>query len=115
VIVQDGFVPWMTGLGVQVTVPFGPALAVMSGPRKLATAVFGASTVIVQALLVVVQAPVQPTKVSPTRATAVSVTFVPVRKSALCVAQPGPQLMTAGADVTVPWPVSPAILLTVSE
>ena len=60
------------------------------------------------------QAPPQPRKVSPARATEVSVTLEPVMKLALAVVQPGPQLMATGAEVTVPCPVAPATLSTVS-
>ena len=73
--------PCTTGDGLQVTEPLPPgAEPVTAGPRKWAVAVTGAPpSVMVQALAVPVQPPVQPVKVSPARAIAVSVTCDPSR------------------------------------
>jgi hypothetical protein len=51
-----------------------------------------------------VQAPDQPVKVEPESAAAVRVTWVPLEKFA---EQVDPQLIPAGADVTVPLPEPP--------
>ena len=60
------------------------------------------STVTVQVGDALVQAPLQPMKLEPAAATAVSVTVAPFVKSASQVA---PQSMPAGPLVTVPLPV----------
>jgi hypothetical protein len=57
-----------------------------------------------------VQAPLQPVKVEPEAGVAVSVTLVPLSKSALHVV---PQLIPLGNEVTVPLPFP--VLLTLSE
>src|SRR6185312_4507126 len=51
------------------------------------------------------QSPPQPRKVSLASATAYKVTVEPSAKLALWLAQPGPQLMATGDDVTVPVPL----------
>jgi hypothetical protein len=58
--------------------------------------------VLVQVVLVPVQAPLQPVKVDPVAGVAVRVTLVPLLKDALQVL---PQLIPDGAEVTVPVPV----------
>ncbi len=68
---------------------------------KVAVTVFAASSVTVQGP-VPLQAPLQPVKVEPEAGVAVRVTTVPVAKDA---EQVEPQLMPAGALVTVPEPV----------
>src|SRR5207253_929023 len=49
--------------------------------------------------------PLQPANVDPPAAVAVSVTTVPLSKSAEAVAQVVPQVIPAGLEVTVPLPV----------
>src|SRR5207245_3427385 len=86
------------------------ALAVGSsklGRLKVAVTVVGAETVPVQAPVPEHPPPLQPLKVEPAAAVAVSVTAVPLVKLAEQVA---PQLIPAGALVTVPLPV-PALLM----
>jgi hypothetical protein len=61
--------------------------------------------VTVQLLLVPLQAPPQLPKALPSLGVAVRVTTVPLAKVALHVLLEGPQLMPAGLEVRVPWPV----------
>jgi hypothetical protein len=71
----------------------------------VAVTLVAALTVTAQ-LAVPVHAPLQPVKVEPVAAAAVSVTLVPETTVALQVV---PQLMPAGLEVTVPLPV-PALV-----
>src|SRR5262245_19823227 len=60
------------------------------------------------------QAPLQPAKVEPDAAAAVSVALVPFAKLAFCVAHVVPQLIPAGLEVTVPVPVPLLFRVSVS-
>ena len=100
----------MMPAGEDVTVPAPvPALVTLSGKldELLNVAVTERAAVICTVqLLVPVQAPLQPAKVEPLAAAAVSVTEVPLEKLALQVL---PQLMPVGVEVTVPAPL-PALV-----
>src|SRR5207253_8560735 len=99
--------------GVLVTVPMPvPALETVRTKvcdAKVAVTVVAAETVTTHVPVPEQPPPLQPLKVAPTAGVAVSVTAVPLAKLAVHVA---PQVIPAGALVTVPLPV-PA-LLTVS-
>jgi len=105
--------PQVIPTGELVTVPLPvPALLTVSaklGRLKVAVTVVAAESVSTQAPVPEHPPPLQPLKVEPAAGVAVSVTTVPLAKLAEQVA---PQLIPAGALVTVPLPV-PA-LLTVS-
>src|SRR5207249_698877 len=98
--------PQLIPTGALVTVPLPvPALLTVSaklGRLKVAVTVVAAETVTVQAPVPEQPPPLQPLKVEPAAGAAVSVTAVPLVKLAEQVA---PQLMPAGALVTVPLPV----------
>ena len=103
----------MMPVGLEVTVPV-PVPARVTASAKLDellnVAVTARAAVIDTAQVPVpVQAPLQPAKVEPLAAAAVSVTEVPLAKFALQVA---PQLMPPVLDVTVPEPEP--VLLTVN-
>ena len=105
----------MTPSGDEETVPL-PVPAFVSVSVKLTGAVLNvavteaaAATVTVHAV-VPAQAPPQPAKTEPVAGVAVSVTAVPLAKPAEHVA---PQLMPAGADVSVPEPVPCRVRLSV--
>src|SRR3989441_1135140 len=95
------------GLLVTVPVPV-PALERVSakvGRLKVAVTVVAAEIVTVQVLVPEQPPPLQPLKVEPAAGAAVSVTAVPLVKLA---AQVAPQVIPAGALVTVPLPVPAA-------
>src|SRR5207249_2757507 len=94
---------------VPLPVPAGVTVRVKLCRVKVAVTVVAAERVTVQAPVPEQLPPLQPVKVEPAAGVAVSVTAVPLAKLAVHVA---PQVMPAGALVTVPLPV-PA-LLTVS-
>src|SRR5207253_2969690 len=98
--------PQLIPAGALVTVPLPvPALLTVSakvGRAKVAVTVVAALRVTVQVPVPEQPPPVQPVKVEPAAGVAVSVTTVPLAKLAEQVA---PQLMPAGALVTVPLPV----------
>jgi len=107
-------VPQLMPAGALVIVPLPvPALLTVSanedGSANVAVTFRAAFIVTVQVLAVPVQPPLQPVKVDPAAGAALSVTTVPDVNE---VEQVVPQLMPAGALVTVPLP-APA-LLTVS-
>jgi hypothetical protein len=112
--VPEQVVPQLMPVGALLTVP-APAPALLRVSEKLCSAkvavtVCAAFIVTVQVLVVPVQPPLQPVKVDPAAGVAVSVTAVPL---ANVPEQVVPQLMPAGALLTVPAP-GPA-LLKVSE
>src|SRR5205823_13880690 len=98
--------PQLIPAGELVTVPLPvPALLTVSaklGRLKVAVTVVAAMTVTVQAPVPEHPPPLQPVKVEPAAAVAVSVTAVPLVKLAEQVA---PQVMPAGVLVAVPLPV----------
>ena len=106
--------PQVIPAGELLTVPLPvPALLTVSaklGRLKVAVTVVAAETVTVQAPVPVHPPPLQPVKVEPAAAVAVSVTAVPLAKLAEQVA---PQLMPAGALVTVPLPVPAGVTVRV--
>src|SRR3989442_2861348 len=100
------------GLLVTVPVPV-PALERVSakvGRGKVAVTVVAAETVTVQVPVPEHPPPLQPVKVEPAAVAAVSVTAVPLVKLA---AQVAPQVIPAGALVTVPRPGSAAVSASV--
>src|SRR5438034_679532 len=102
--------PQVIPAGELVTVPLPvPALLTVSaklGRLKVAVTVVAAETVTTHDPAPVHPPPLQPLKIEPAAGVAVSVTAVPLAKLA---AQVAPQVMPAGALVTVPVPV-PAVL-----
>src|SRR5213080_4433646 len=89
---------------VPLPVPAGVTVRVKVCGVKVAVTVVAPETVTVQAPVPVQPAPLQPLKAEPAAGVAVSVTAVPLAKLA---AQVAPQVMPAGALVTVPVPVPP--------
>src|SRR2546422_8289427 len=92
-----------------------PALLTVStkvGRAKVAVTVVAALRVTVQVPVPEQPPPVQPEKVEPAAAVAVNVTAVPLAKLAEQVA---PQLMPAGALVTVPLPVPAGVTVRVKD
>src|SRR5437899_921839 len=106
--------PQLIPAGELVTVPLPvPALLTVSarlGRLKVAVTVVAAETVTVQAPVPEHPPPLQPVKVEPAAALAVSVTAVPLGKLA---EQVGPQLIPAGELVTVPLPAPAGVTVRV--
>src|SRR5437667_9729918 len=102
----EQFGPQLIPVGVLVTVPLpAPALETVSvkvGTVNVAVTVVAAETVTTHDPVPEHPPPLQPVKVEPAAAVAVNVTAVPLAKLAEQVA---PQLIPAGALVTVPLPV----------
>jgi hypothetical protein len=101
---------------VDVTVPV-PEPALVTVNTKLATpkvtdGVLSADIVTVQVVPAVESQPVQPAKVEPAVAVAVSTTEEPLAK---VPAQVGPQLMPAGLDVTVPVPAPSFVTVSAND
>ena len=100
--------PQVIPAGELVTVPLPvPALLTVSaklGRLKVAVTVVAAETVTTHDPVPEQLPPLQPLKIEPAAGVAVSVTAVPLAKLA---AQVAPQVMPAGALVTVPVPVPP--------
>ena len=107
--------PQLMPVGALVTVPLPvPALVIASvkgWSANVAVTEVAALTVTVQVPVPVQPLPLQPENVEPAAGVAVSVTAVPVANVAEHVA---PQLMPAGALVTVPLPVPALVIVSVS-
>ena len=85
-------------------------LAAPAGASKVAVAV--AAVLTTQLPVPVQPPPLQPVKVDPPSAVAVSVTVVLLKKFAL---QMAPQSMPVGAETTFPVPVPPLRIVTVND
>ena len=98
--------PQLMPVGVEVTVPVPvpafPTVRVYERMLKVAVTVAAAETAMVQAPVPLHPPPLQPAKDEPAAAAAVSTRLVPGVNEP---AQVAPQLMPAGAEVTVPVPV----------
>src|SRR5881409_3763189 len=103
-------------LGALVSVPPPlPALATVSvtvGTVKVALTVVAAATVTTHAPVPEQPPPLQPVNVLPAAGVAVKVTTAPAPK---VFAQTLPQLIAAGADVTVPVPVPTRLTVSVND
>ena len=100
--------------GVLVTVPVPPPETVAVSPNVVDDVNVAVTVVALVGVRVHVPVPAQPppdqpVKMEPTTGAAVSVTLVPAVKAA---EQPVPQLMPAGALVTVPLPVRVTVSVT---
>ena len=106
--------PQVMPAGELVTVPLPvPALVMVRakvGRLKVAVTLVAAEIVTVQVPVPVQPPPLQPLKIEPAAGVAVSVTAVPLVKLA---AQVAPQVMPAGALVTVPLPVPAGVTASV--
>src|SRR5207249_736759 len=106
--------PQVIPAGELVTVPL-PVPAVLTvrakvGTAKVAVTVVAAQSVTVHGPVPEQPPPLQPLKVEPAAGVAVSVTAVPLAKLAVHVA---PQVIPAGALVTVPLPVPAGVTVSV--